>query len=275
MAKVNVLNFMSNIEQRSWVHHLDPRTKVFLILFFSFMPFIFSDPLILLIFIALTLPLWLSSNIDFRPMLGAFGGLTFFLIIIFLLNALRLPNELVNPDPQFAYTWYIRLGPIVATSRTIYRAEFLTLRLICPMTIGLLVIATTDPTFLAKGLRMLRIPTSVVFMLLAGLRFIPIVMEQMFIVLDAQQIRGVKGSRIQRTKLMLLPLFITSLRRSRIMGLACEAKGFGAGRWNSFYENFHYGVADKAIIIILIILTIGSLIARFGFGIGIPFIQGH
>jgi energy-coupling factor transport system permease protein len=275
MAKVNVLNFMSNIDQKSWVHRLDPRTKVFLILFFSFMPFIFSDPIILLIFIALTLPLWLTSRIDFRPMLGVFGGVAFFLLIIFLLNAVRLPNELVNPDPTYAYTWYIRLGPIVATSRTIYRAEFLTLRLICPMTIGLLVIATTDPTFLAKGLRMLKVPTSVVFMLLAGLRFIPIVMEQMFIILDAQQIRGVTGSRFQRTKLMLLPLFITSLRRSRTMGLACEAKGFGAGRWNSFYEDFNYKFADKAIIVLLIVLTIGSLIARFGYGIGVPFFQGH
>jgi energy-coupling factor transport system permease protein len=274
MAKTNVINFMTNVDQRSWIHKLDPRTKVFLIVFFSFMPFIFGDLKFLFIYIGICIILWITAKIDYRSMSGPFIGVGAFLLIIFLLNALRTPAELTNPDPSAAYTWYISLGPLVATSASITRAAFYALRLLCPMTIGLLVISTTDPTMLCKGLRMLKMPSSVSFMLLSGLRFIPIVMEQLFIILDAQTIRGVKGSRITRTQLVLFPLFITSLRRARTMGLACEAKGFGAGKWNHFFEYFKFRFADKAVIASLIVFTIAGFVLRFGFGIGLPLTQG-
>jgi len=59
---------------------------------------------------------------------------------------------------------------------------------------------------------------------LGGLRFIPIITEQLFNILDAQTIRGVIGSRVEKTKLLFFPLFITSLRRTRTMGLAVKRK---------------------------------------------------
>ena len=143
------------------------------------------------------------------------------------------------------------------------------MRLVAPLTIGLLVISTTDPTVLAKGLRKLGMPIAPVFMVLAGLRFIPIVTEQLFNILDAQTIRGLSKSRIQKTKLMILPLFITSLRRTRTMGLAAEAKGFGGRSWNEFYQDFQLSIVDKSILIFLGVLFIASLVMRFVYGLGL------
>jgi energy-coupling factor transport system permease protein len=105
-------------------------------------------------------------------------------------------------------------------------------------------------------------------MILAGLRFIPIITEQLYNILDAQTIRGVENSRIKRIRLLMLPLFITSLRRTRTMGLACEAKGFGARRWNNFYEEFYMKRADKLLLVGLAIVTVTALIVRFVFGYG-------
>jgi energy-coupling factor transport system permease protein len=141
--------------------------------------------------------------------------------------------------------------------------------MLVPLTIGLLIIATTDPTSLGKGLRKLRIPTPIVFMVLAGLRFIPIVTEQMLNILDAMTIRGVPNSRFQRSKLLFLPLFITSLRRTRTMGSACEAKGYGAQQWNNYYQNFQFSQTDKIVLVTLLILSILILYVRFGLGIGL------
>jgi len=112
-------------------------------------------------------------------------------------------------------------------------------------------------------------PIVVVFMAQAGLRFVPIIMEQLFNILDAQTIRGVSQSRIERTKLLMLPLFITSLRRTRTMGLACEAKGFGARKWNNFYEVFEMKRSDKAIVFIIVVLSLVSLVVRFVFDMGV------
>jgi energy-coupling factor transport system permease protein len=268
MAKINVVNFMTNVDRSSWVHDLDPRTKFALILFFSSIPLFFTDWRFILFFVILSIPLWLTANLNFRPMAGPLIGVAYFLLIIFLLNAVRGSAELVNQNPANAYTWFIKLGPIVVTSHTATRGLFMALRLLTSMTIGLLVIATTDPTLLAKGLRMLKFPISLVFMVLAGLRFIPIVTEQLFNIMDAQTIRGVKSSRLQRTKLMILPLFITSLRRVRMLGLASEAKGFGAGKWNNFYEEFILSNVDKVVLISILIVTLITILLRFGFSIG-------
>jgi energy-coupling factor transport system permease protein len=268
MAKINVINFMTNVERDSWVHRLDPRTKIMLLVFFTTVPLLFTDWRFSLFFILLTLPLWLTANIDYRPMAGPFAGAGFFLLIVFFFNAVRGPGELTDPNPGNAFTWYRQLGPVVVTSHTFAQGFYMAMRLVTSFTIGLLVISTTDPTYLAKGMKRLKMPTAIVFMVLAGLRFIPIVMEQLFNILDAQTIRGVSNSRIERTKLLILPLFITSLRRVRALGLATEAKGFGASRWNHFYERLRLGWLDKAILVALLVLLLASLVVRFGLGIG-------
>ena len=269
MAKNNVTNFMSNIDRNSWVHNLDPRTKVALLIVFSTLPIFFTDPRFIAVFIILILPIWMTANVDFRSLRGPLFGVGVFLTMIFILTAVVGPAELTNPDPYSAYTWAYQLGPLVVTSRTITRGLWLGMRLAVPLTTGLLIITTTDPTFLAKGLRKLKVPTEIVFMILAGLRFIPIITEQLFNILDAQTIRGVENSRIKRIKLLMLPLFITSLRRTRTMGLACEAKGFGARRWNNFYEDFYLKRADKLLMLGLVIVASSALIIRFVFGYGV------
>ena len=273
MAKHAIVNFMSNIEGDSWIHRLDPRTKVALILFFSSMPLLFTDPLYILAFMLLCLPLWLTAKVSFRSLSGPLIAVAGFLTMIFLLNVFRSRAELTTQFDYFSqFTWWISLGPLVITSHTLQRAIFLAARLVVPFTIGLLVITTTDPVYLAKGLRKLRLPIELVFMVLAGLRFIPLVTEQLFSIMDAQTIRGVSSSRWQRAKLALLPLLIGSLRRTRTMGLACEAKGFGARRWNDFIESFQMGRNDVMLLCGLTILTVVGLVIRFGFGRGVALV---
>jgi len=270
MAGGGVANFLANIDHKSWVHRLDPRTKVAILVFFSVFPLLFTDYRFIFLFFLLILPLWLTANLDFRPMMGPFIGVGFFMVILFVFTALRTPSELTNPAPEAAnITWFVRAGPIVVTSHTFFRGLYIAGRMLVPLTIGLFIIATTDPTSLGKGLRKLKVPTFVVFMVLAGLRFIPIVTEQMLNILDAMTIRGVPYSRFERTKLLILPLFITSLRRTRVMGSACEAKGYGAQKWNNYYQDFQLKHTDKIMLIILLVFTIAIIYIRFGLGLGV------
>lgn len=269
MASSSVTNFLANIGRDSWVHRLDPRTKVAILVFFSVFPLLFTDYRFIFFFFLLILPFWLTANLDFRPLVGPFIGVGFFMLVLFVFTALRGPSEITNPAPEAAnFSWYVKLGPAVITSHTFFRGLYIAGRMLVPLTIGLFIIATTDPTALGKGLRKLKVPTSVVFMVLAGLRFIPIVTEQMLNILDAMTIRGVPYSRYERTKLLILPLFVTSLRRTRTMGSACEAKGFGAQKWNNFYQDFRLQRADKILLVTLFILAIAVIYVRFGLGIG-------
>lgn len=269
MASSDITNFLSNIEGDTWIHRLDPRTKVGVIVVFSTLPLFFTDPLYILVFMLLSLPLWITAKINFRSISAPLLAVLSFLTLIFLLNVFRGRAELTTQFDYFsAYTWYIELGPLVITSHTAQRALFLALRLAVPFTIGLLVVTTTDPTYMAKGLRKLKLPINLVFMVLAGLRFIPIVSEQMFNIMDAQTIRGVSSSRWQRARLAMMPLFIGSLRKTRTMGLACEAKGFGAHLWNNFIEDFKMERSDYLLLAGLTLVTVVAVVLRFGYGLG-------
>ena len=116
MAGGGVTNFLANIDRNSWVHKLDPRTKVAILVFFSVFPLLFTDYRFLFFFFLLILPLWLTANLNFRPMIGPFLGVGFFMLILFVFTALRTPAELTNPAPEAAnFTWFIKAGPIVAT----------------------------------------------------------------------------------------------------------------------------------------------------------------
>jgi energy-coupling factor transport system permease protein len=270
MAKPSAIHFLSNIDRDSWVHRLDPRTKVVILVFFSVAPLLFTDYRYIFVFMVLVLPLWLTANIDFRPLKGPFIGVAIFLLILFVFTMLRGSSELDSAQPEARnFTWYVQFGPIVVTSHTFFRGLYIAARAAVPMTIGLFVVSTTDPTNLGKGLRKLKMPTPIVFMVLAGLRFIPIVTEQLVNILDAMTIRGVSSSRMERTKLLVLPLFVTSLRRTRTMGSATEAKGFGASRWNSFYQDFTLNRIDKSIMITCLVLTLVSFYVRFVLGLGL------
>jgi energy-coupling factor transporter transmembrane protein EcfT len=89
LAKNNVINFMSNIEGDSWMHRLDPRTKIAILIFFSSLPLLFTDPLYILVFILLSLPMWLTARINFRSLIGPLVGVGGFLMMIFVLNVFR------------------------------------------------------------------------------------------------------------------------------------------------------------------------------------------
>ncbi len=347
MANVNVLNFMSNVSGDSWLHRLDPRTKIAILLFFSTLPLLFSNPLYVLGFIILTVPLWLTARLDIRSMLAPLLASGVFLVMIFLISMFRgvgqgaemdafnpasravaetaspgaVADQGVKIDPfnpesrrlateaavqatteaaaaapatiapvtpsataepsaptptEAASTggWRVQLGPLTITSGTMTRAGYVSGRLVVPLTIGLLMISTTDPTLMAKGMRKLRMPIDIVFMALAGLRFIPIVMEQIFSILDAQTIRGVGRSAWQRVKLLVMPLFISSLRRTRTMGLACEAKAFGAHKWNDFLDEFKLKAMDKVMLFALAVIAVVVLVARYGYGLGAEYRVG-
>lgn len=270
MAGGGVANFLANVDRESWIHRLDPRTKVAILVFFSVFPLLFTDYRYIFFFFLLILPLWLTANLNFRPMIAPFLGVGFFLFILFAFSALRPVTELTNPAPEAAnFTWFIKAGPIVVTSHTFFRGLYIAGRMLVPLTIGLFIIATTDPTNLGKGLRKLQVPTAAVFMVLAGLRFIPIITEQMLNILDAMTIRGVPNSKVQRTKLLILPLFVTSLRRTRTMGSACEAKGYGAHKWNNYYQAFRFNRNDKILLVLLLIITAVIIYIRFGLGLGV------
>ena len=60
-------DFSLNYEKTTWVHMLDPRTKLVFILVFATVPLFFTKFEYLLACTLLVLPVWISAKIDIRP----------------------------------------------------------------------------------------------------------------------------------------------------------------------------------------------------------------
>lgn len=136
----------------------------------------------------------------------------------------------------------------------------------------IVIITTTDPALLAKGLMKMKVPMNIAFMFLGTLRFFPLVFEELTNISNAQTIRGVNKKGIRGSwnsfKLAAFPLLINSLRRSRTMGLAVESKGFSKMAWREYYQDMKLENKDYVVIVLTIVFFAGALYVRYGLGLG-------
>lgn len=260
----DAFDFSSNLNKKTWVHLIDPRAKLLLILSFIIVPLFFQDVLYLTAIVVLILPIWLSAKIDLKPIKGLIYGIFIFSLTTILFSTFY--NYGVDKKILFKF------GPLVATQSGFYSGLILGYRVAIPSFVVLLLITTTDPAVLTKGLMKMHCPISVAFMILGSLRFFPIIFEELNNITSAQAIRGVKRSGIggawRSFKLASFPLMINSLRKSRVMGIAVESKGFGKRSWKNYYQDLTITRTDVLLIIFSIILLVGASYIRFGLGLG-------
>ena len=262
------IEFFSNVEKDSWVHRLDPRVKICAVIALASLPLLFSHPAYLAAWFVFFLILWRSAKIDVRPLIALFyGGLVMVFVYIMYGTFLAYPADVLALAKVT-----LKIGPFLATDIGFYNGLILGGRLLILLMPVVLVIATTEPSQLAKGFLKMGMPVTISFILLATLRFLPLVFEVASRVMEAQRVRGLTyktfRDRINNFKYLLVPLFINTLRQSRTLGLAVESKGFGARNWKEFYRDFTMKQFDWTILAALVVFIVVVVYLRFGLNLG-------
>lgn len=262
------IEFFSNVEKDSWIHRMDPRVKIIGVIVLASLPLLFSDPLYLAGWLLLFIILWAIGKIDVRPILPLFyGGLVMVFVYIMYGTFLAYPAS-VMALAKFKFT----LGPFTGTDIGFFNGLILGFRLLILLMPVVLVIATTEPSQLAKGFMKMGMPITISFILLATLRFLPLVFEVAARVMEAQRVRGLNyktfKDRVNNFKYLLVPLFINTLRQSRTLGLAVESKGFGARKWKEFYRDFYMKTSDWMVLAFLCIFVVIILYITYGLHLG-------
>jgi energy-coupling factor transport system permease protein len=262
------IEFFSNVEKDTWVHRLDPRVKIIAVLLLATLPLLFSDPLYLMGWVLFFLFLWWQGRINVRPILPLFyGGLVMVFVYIMYGTFLAYPPEVMALAEHT-----VQIGPFTATDIGFYNGLILGFRLLILLMPVVLVIATTEPSMLAKGFMKMGLPVTISFIILATLRFLPLVFEVAARVMEAQRVRGLKyktfKDRINNFKYLLVPLFINTLRQSRTLGLSVESKGFGARKWRDYYRDFQMQASDWIVLAALMVFVGFVLYIRFGLDLG-------
>jgi energy-coupling factor transporter ATP-binding protein EcfA2/energy-coupling factor transporter transmembrane protein EcfT len=112
-------------------------------------------------------------------------------------------------------------------------ALWLLLRLGCLLGLAALCLGGMAPEEAAAALTTLGFPSSAAFLLTAGMRFVPLIEEQIRTIRDAQRARGIdlrpRAGNLRRWAALLLPLFSQCFILADQLALAVETRG-GVGR---------------------------------------------
>jgi energy-coupling factor transporter transmembrane protein EcfT len=127
------------------------------------------------------------------------------------------------------------------------------LRLVAVTALAIGFTRTADARAIAEGLRAMRVPYPLVFVLVVGARFVPVAAGDMSELTDAARLRGITVSgpvwrRMADWTVLLVPLLVLTIRRGLQLGEAMEARGFSDGVRSTRVADLHWRGRDTAVL---------------------------
>lgn len=230
----------------SFIHKLNPLTKIVLSFLLCLSSFINNNLLMAAVIIGLNLVIAFVAGIPKK----AFSLLSTLLkigIILFVVQVLiiRTGNVILH----------LPLGLYITDSGLAF-SLLLVLRLIggtMPLVLMLTVTRMSDLTnvFVQK----LHIPYKYTFAFITALRFIPIFENEMNGIIEAQTARGVEfdtKNPVKKLKLVLplcVPLLISSVKRIEGGAISADLRGFNLRQKNSGFKRYSFNISDYFIML--------------------------
>ena len=157
------------------------------------------------------------------------------------------------------------------------QAGFLVLRFFLIITSSTVVTVTTTPLQLAdalealmKPLKYLRVPVSQLAMMVSiALRFVPTIMDEVGMIMNAQRARGMdfsSGSLFTRAKRLvpvMIPLFVAAFKRAEELAVAMEARGYDPNQARTKFRQLHWQRHDTWGTVVWGLLTVALVALRF------------
>lgn len=244
----------------TFVHRLDPRTKLLCTLFLLIgISFTRSIP-VSLVYLALLLIIVRIALVPLGFVLGPFlRGLPF---ILFFLAFTMLWQGWQEPVGTVYWEW----GWIRITSSGLSIAVLTIVRLISLLLLLSLPTLTTRITQLTYGVESLLKPGArvglpvhdIALVATIALRFVPILTEELERIMKAQASRGGEiGALNWRQPLeigkallpLVVPLFVNAFRRAEEMAVAMEARGYVSGAGRTRFIQLHARLVDHVVTI--------------------------
>jgi len=272
-ARQEMSEFLANLEQDTPFHRLDPRVKMLYLFVLTIVNIFYLDSKFLLIILFSTIPFWIIARIKIRSILPQLTGIALFLLSL-MIFIYSFSGSVLFSGSEYSGTegLSIKIGPLIMNFSAANLGLVQLLRMSIPMLTSLLIFSTTDPAMFARGLDKLKIPFEISFMFLGALKLLPLILEESRNITDAQRIRGVNTrgpiNRIRATGMLLFPLIINTLSKSRQLGMAVECKAFGSGKHRSFYRELKIRKGDYIMLIWIFTFATVMLYIRFVLGMG-------
>ncbi len=249
----------------SILHKLDPRIKILSSFFLMIVVFVVWGSLPIAIITVFTSLLVAISSISIKTYIKSAGLILIMAVISAFLNLFYAPGE-----PIFEF-----FG-ISITELGIKNSIFSALRVFNMIIISSCFMFTTSPSEMTHGMRSLMKPLrrfnfnvdDLIIMITISLRFIPITLEEVNKIMNAQKSRGAdinRGGLIKKVKSfipVILPLFISTFRRAYDLAMAMECRCYGLKPERTCLKKLSIGLEDGICICFVILFMIGVVLCN-------------
>ena len=260
------ITFGQFIDTNSFIHKLDPRCKLLLLIAFIVFIFIAGNYISLGLLAVLLLTGIFASKIPLKMYLKNIKVILPVILITALLNVFYTSGGKVLLD------WWI----FTVTTNGIYRALFMALRILLLILSSAVLSYTTSPTALTgaiesllKPLKFIGLSNAVHTMAMTmtiALRFIPTLIEETQKIMNAQKARGAdldSGNLLKKVKALLpilIPLLISSVRRAYELAEAMECRCYNGGKGRTKYRIMKYSARDLVTALVVCAVFAGSVL---------------
>ncbi|MDR1409816.1 MAG: energy-coupling factor transporter transmembrane protein EcfT [Oscillospiraceae bacterium] len=166
---------------------------------------------------------------------------------------------------------------ITITTQGVYIAIFMAVRIVCLVIIGSLLTYTTTPTQLTDALerllsplRFFKIPVHTFAMMMTlALRFIPVLLEEIERIMNAQKARGADwetGGLFKRAKALIpifVPLLVSAFRRAYDLALAMECRCYTGGKGRTRMQRSRFALRDGTALLGFAAFMTGVLLLNY------------
>jgi len=228
MTQISIYNDADTL-----VHHLNPAMKIGALILLFVWAGLLTHPafcLIPLLFVAIV-------TVISRAMKNV-------LRIWFFLAAILFFSVVVWGGFTKGDHLWLQFGPVAYSRESVFYGLGLGIRLIAMLVGGVVFLSTTRVEEFSDGLRALSVPYPIAFALTFAFRLVPDFLGTAVTIAQAQQLRGLDlesggpVTRIRKYSPLLVPVFVTAIRKTDLLAMALEARGFSPTRVRTQYASY-------------------------------------
>lgn len=248
---------------KSFVHRLDPRMKIILTIVYIVLLFLIQGFWGFAVAIGFLIAVYVIAKIPLKMILKGLKPVLPLILFTSILNLFFVSGHVLWKWWIFTISW-----------EGIRVALFMSIRILALIAGSSLLTYTTSPIALTDAIERLLKPLKVVrfpvhelaMMMTIALRFIPTLLEETDKIMSAQKARGAdmeSGGLIHRAKALipiLIPLFISAIRRAEELALAMECRCYHGGDGRTRMKQLHLGLRDLGAAC-AVAMILGAVIA--------------
>jgi energy-coupling factor transport system permease protein len=245
------------IDKDTFMHKLDPRTKLLVILG-SFVVALLFDSLPILLVLAAVILLY-----------GYFGRV--------LSNLNRIKGVLLMIVFFSVVLWSITIkgatriiGPL--TVEGMIHGLMIGLKFDIMITSGMIFLSSTKIEEISLGLVRMKLPYRGAFAFSTAIRLVPMIVGISYTITQAQKSRGLdldSGSFFQKIRKyvpLLIPTLLSVIRGTNVFAMALESKGFGYDEVRTNFLEIGFKFTDYLVMTLTIIVILLAIYAKIWLG---------